>query len=374
MDKKIKVYMQFPWRVCDSNYYKFILDYPPEGVEYINKIRKIGNTSNSKSLKFNDYLKKNIKKLIKKINPYMANAHLTKYKGNYDLIHCAHCLSKNNKPWVTDIEWIGQFWAGSQKIFNEESKKQVRKYLMNTNCKKIIAWSEWSKQKIIEIFPEIEKKIEIMHYAIPEQKRIEKKNDKTTLLFFSRRFYFKGGLHAVEVMNRLTKKYKNVYGLVVSEIPEHVLENYSENKKIEFISNLLPYEKIINDIFPKSDIFVYPSYHDTYGFPLIEAQSFGIPIVTVDGDSRKEIVADKKAGFVISSPKDLNHQDKENFQGIEKMKSTIKEIEYRTEELIKNRQLREKMGEYGRKEVTEGKFSLKKRNEKLRRIYQEAIK
>ncbi|MCL6500883.1 MAG: hypothetical protein K6T16_02520, partial [Candidatus Pacearchaeota archaeon] len=42
--------------------------------------------------------------------------------------------------------------------------------------------------------------------------------------------------------------------------------------------------------------------------------------------------------------------------------------------LIENEKLRERMGKEGFKQVSQGKFSIKERNKKLRRIYEEALK
>lgn len=36
--------------------------------------------------------------------------------------------------------------------------------------------------------------------------------------------------------------------------------------------------------------------------------SFGIPIVTIGGDSRKEIIKDGKIGFVINRPKNVTFE------------------------------------------------------------------
>jgi len=55
------------------------------------------------------FFKKNIRKWTNELNLAIPNAHLSP-KGDYDLIHCAHCLSKNkDKPWVADIEMIPSF-------------------------------------------------------------------------------------------------------------------------------------------------------------------------------------------------------------------------------------------------------------------------
>ena len=90
----------------------------------------------------------------------LPNAHLTRSSEKYDLIHCAHCLSLNKQPWVTDTEWVGQFWIAAN--FDEHPKRYlVKRILENKNCKKIMAWTKWAADGIIEEFPEIAEKVPI---------------------------------------------------------------------------------------------------------------------------------------------------------------------------------------------------------------------
>ena len=233
-----------------------------------------------------------------------------------------------------------------------------------------MAWTAWSSKGILEEFPEIKNKVEIVYPGIPARKFEKKKSEKITLLFSSRRFLFKGGLHALEVIDRLTKKYDNVQGIIVSDIPEEIKQKYSSNNKIEFFG-FISQDRLFNEIYPKADIFVYPSYTDTFGFGLTEALSFGLPVITVGGLSRKEIITDGKTGFVLEEPENFNVSHLENiidYAGI------IDHLEKSTEKLIKDKKLKEKMSENCLKEIKTGRFSIFSRNEKLKRIYEEALK
>jgi len=363
--KKIKVYLQRPWKFSDSPYYQYLRKNPPENIEYVNA-DEFDLIQSPRRMKLNNWLKRFIKKTIRKLLPDLPNAHITRTTKEYNLIHCAHCLSLNKKPWIVDIEYVNQFWAGGV----IRNKNKVSRILMRNNCKKIIAWTKWSYDSIIKEFPEIKEKIEIVYPGIPAQKFKKQKSDRINLLFSSRRFYFKGGLHALEIINRLTKKYKKVYGIIVSDIPKEILEKYSRNKKIKFIG-FIPKKDLFNKIYPTADIFVYPSYTDTFGFQLTEALSFGLPVISVGGQTRKEIIKDGKTGFVIDEPKNLNVKSLENLRDYS---SIINELEKKTELLIKNKKLREKMSKNALKEISKGKFSIKERNKKLKRIYEEALK
>jgi len=364
-NKGIKVYLQYPWRVSDSQYYKSLVKNPPEGIEYLNAKQKTGTILNAKKFRYFDNFKRVIKYLLDKIPLPIPNAHYTKNKENFDLIHCAHCLSLNKSPWVTDIEFISQMWGGI-KLTNAR-KKIVKKLLTSKYCKKIIAWTKDTKKGILEYFPELKDKIEVVYYAMPIEKQKKKKNKETTLFFSGRHFYAKGGLHATEVIDRLTKKYPHVKGIINGAIPEEIIKKYSKNKKIKFYQ-LIPHKEILK-IYQNSDIFVYPGYSDSFGFVFIEAMAFGIPIVTVNGPSRQEIIKDEEQGFIISKPK-----GRIDPYSLVKNKMVINNIIKKVEILINNKKLREKMGKENFKLVKEGKFSIKERNKELREIYKQALK
>ncbi|MFA5953755.1 MAG: glycosyltransferase family 4 protein [Candidatus Pacearchaeota archaeon] len=364
----MKVYIQRPWKFADSPYYQYLLNFPPKGIEYIGQNSKSGVVVKKSKFKILHKSKNLIRLFFRIFNLPIPNAHLTRTNEKYDLIHCAHCLSLNKKPWICDTEWVGQFWVAAN--FDKHPKKYlVKKILKNENCKKILAWTKWSYDGIVKEFPEIKNKIEVIYPGIPTQKLKKIKTGKINLLFVSRRFYFKGGLHALEVIDRLTKKYKDVNGIFISDIPRDILEKYSKNKKITFY-DVMPQKKLFEEIYPTTDIFVYPSYTDTFGFPITEAMSFGIPVVSVDGHSRKEIIEDGKTGFVIQNPNLKNTKELENLKTLNK---TIDEIEKKVEILIKNKKLRERMSKNSLKEIEFGKFSIKERDKKLIKIYKEAL-
>lgn len=367
----MKIYLQKPWKTSDSPYYKFLRANPPNGIEFIN-LDEFDLIQNPKKMRLMHKLKAKIKSLIKMLYPSMPNVHFTNTPEKYDLIHCAHCLSKNKTPWVCDIEYVGSLWAAG---FSEKypSRKKVLKYLNSPYCKKILAWTEWTKKGIVKEFPEVKNKVEVLYPGIPfieSNKKIRKEKNKIKLLFVSRRFYFKGGLYAVELMDKLTKKYKNVEATLVSEVPEEVLERYEKNKKIKFLC-MVPQKKLFEEIYPSHDILVYPSFTDTFGFPIIEAMNFGLPVVSVDGQSRREIIEDGKTGFVTFNSLLDKRLSLDDLKKIER--KSFDDLLINIEKLILNFQLRKVMSKESIKVIKDGKFSVIKRNNKLKKYYLEAI-
>ncbi len=367
--RMLNVYIQRPWKSNDSLYYKFLKESPPSGVKYIN-LENSNIIHNKNAMKINYYVKRFIKKIIRKIYPNMPNAHYTPGSDRYDLIHCAHCLSKNKTPWIGNMEYVGQFWAsGGPPSFS--GRKKILKILKSPYCKKIVAWTEWVREDIIKYFPEIKDKIEVIYPGIPRQKFIKIKSDKVNLLFMCRHFYFKGGLYAVEVMDRLTKKFDNIEATIVGDIPEEIIKKYSKNKKIKLLG-MMPHEELINKVFPSADIFLYPSFNDTFGFPITEAMSFGLPVVGAERNSRRELIENGKTGFLVKT----SFEDEKIPYYLRNLeKNLLMGLMDKTERLIKDEKLRIKMSKECRKLFEpSGKFSAETRNRKLKNIYIETMK
>ncbi len=360
----IKVHFQYPWIVPDSSYYKNILNNPPKWVKYINvDLKKYDGIVSSKKFKYMKSLKSTIRKTINLVK--IPNYQISKIK-DADLIHCAHCLSLNKIPWVVDTEHYWNFAAASEIAYSYLGKKLIEKQLSKENCKAILPWSNAAKNSISDVIKNknILNKINILPFATDLKNKTKKKHEGINLLFVGRYFYQKGGQDTLKVFDNLTKKYDDVNATFVSDVPKEYLDKYSKNKKINFL-NLMPQKELFKKVYPNSDIFVYPGYSDSYGFSFIEAKAFKLPIITVDGFARDDVVEDNKDGYIIRNPKITW----KNNLPIINNKQVILDMQSKIKELIENNNLRKKFGNNGYKKVESGIFSIDYRNKKLKEIY-----
>jgi len=369
--KEIKVYLQSPWKVADSPYYKYLLKDSLKNIKYLNATeKKKGVITNKRKFLFAHELKRFVRVATTNVGLSLPNAPPLRTKEEFDLIHCAHCLSRGNKPWVADFESAYQLWISSK--ITKTGIERAKKILSQKNCKKILPWSEDTKKNLEKFFPNIKNKIELVYPAVPEQKFKKKKRKKLTIIYASRYFWIKGGLVALEVLSKLKKRY-DIEIIFISDVPEKIKKRYKNIKITSFVTQKKFFEYLNN-----SDIFFYPSLVDGFGFAILEAMSFGLPTIAVSTDCAKackEIVKNNKTGFVVDF---FAYKDNEIYKkcyGIKlPEKKLIDELVEQTSLLIENKKLREKMSKNCLNEIKNGKFSIKERNKKLKRIYAEALK
>jgi len=362
--KSTKVYLQYPWKFPDSPYYNFLIKNLPEGINYVNAKGGEAVILNKRKFLLSNFIKNLVRKTAVHLSLPFPNAHFTRTKQEFDLIHCAHCISLNKKPWIADFEGVWQFWVGKKTKMGE---KIVRKILLDKNCKKIMPWTELTKKDIIETFPEIKDKVEVIFPAVPLANFKKTKNKKLVLLYVARYFWIKGGLIALETLKEIKKNF-DVEIIFISDTPKEIKRKYDGIKFLNLVS-----QKKLFEYLRKADIFFYPSLVDTFGFSLLEAMAHKVPIISVNTSgtrSRKEIIENGKTGFLIDfSRRELNYYSIE-----EPEKKLIEELIKKTSILIENNKLRNDMSKNCEDIIKNGKFSIKKRNKKLKKIYEDALK
>lgn len=361
----------------DSPFYRELLAVPP--LQYVNRYSKAQREMVLKGSKFS--FMNNVARHVQK---WSGVPNMWYIKQDCDLIHAAHHLVLNKKPWIVDFEIISSL-AGFTAYRSPISKYLIPKLLRSEHCKKILPWTNAAQESMKTYigkanWQQLKSKTEIVYPAVRPQKQFKKKKDKKVrLLFISRFFKHKGGLEALQTFDALTRKYDNIECLMFSNVPEHIKTKYNNNAQIK-IKSTVPREVLTNKIWPSTDIFLYPSWGDTFGFPILEAQSFGVPVVALKDFAAPELIMEGKTGHVLPGYKKkwygpdyfytnykLNHTQQER-------DVVVRSLAKKTGALIENNRLRTQMGKNARKEIEQGRFSIKKRNQRMNEIYQDAVK
>jgi glycosyltransferase involved in cell wall biosynthesis len=123
------------------------------------------------------------------------------------------------------------------------------------------------------------------------------------LLFAGRLLYWKGAHIAIETLAEVVRIEPDVRLTIVGKgKEEHRLREAAVAHGVE--SNIkfepwLPQEKLY-ELYQTHDLFVYPSLHDSSGNVVLEALSFGLPVVCLDLGGPARIVT-PDAGAIIST-------------------------------------------------------------------------
>jgi glycosyltransferase involved in cell wall biosynthesis len=133
--------------------------------------------------------------------------------------------------------------------------------------------------------------------------------------------------------------------------------------------------------FQTADIFVAPTHVTPYQ-AFLDAMSYELPIITIDAWANSEIVEDGKTGIVCHKSNRVEYYTEtylpkwDTPEFLKEIQTAdpgvVTELVEKTGILIENRELQRHMGKMGRWEVEQGKFSISQRNDKLKRIFDEA--
>lgn len=197
---------------------------------------------------------------------------------------------------------------------------------------------------------------------IPESVNVPYRNNPIPrLLFLSNLIKGKGVYVLLDACNILKEKgYRFECYFVGGETKQITEEIFEEEVTKRGLGNTISYrgrkygeEK--NAEFRNSDVFVFPTYYhnETFGLVNLEAMQYKLPIVTTNEGGIPDVVQDGVNGFVCER-KDVN--------------SLVDALE----KLLKNKELREKMGNNGF-EIYNNKFTLEHFEKRIVGILQSVI-
>lgn len=185
-------------------------------------------------------------------------------------------------------------------FFHRQYLKIATKYAVK-NAKNIIAVSENTKKDLIELYGIGSEKIKVIYHGVNEAKNFlneKRKYEFPYILFLGTKEKKKNIPGLIKAFEFIKEKYEVLHKLmIVGGIPNKKF--YKEEKVQEIINKSMFKEDIINLDFvsekeknyliKEAEIFVYPSFYEGFGMPILEAQSAGVPVITSNISALPEI-------------------------------------------------------------------------------------
>lgn len=184
------------------------------------------------------------------------------------------------------------------------------------NAKKIIAVSKTTKKDILKTYNVDESKIEVVYNGYEKAVKIPPPTWKTEFKFKQPTILYVGTLQPRKNISRLLQafeKFRQIYpgyklilagkkGWMYEEVFEEISELGLNNDvfSTDFISDLQ-----LMFLYKNAFCFVMPSKYEGFGIPILEAMSFGCPVISSFSSSLPEVGGDACLYFDPSNTYDL---------------------------------------------------------------------
>jgi|WetSurMetagenome_2_1015567.scaffolds.fasta_scaffold01392_6 glycosyltransferase involved in cell wall biosynthesis len=210
-------------------------------------------------------------------------------------------------------------WDNYIEFFSNETKfEYFRRINSIRKCDKILTISQSVKKDLIEILEMPENAIDVIYAGIDQNDNIID-NDKQLFEKLKQKFHIKNKyIFSVPSMDyrknifglinayaQLPEILKNEFQLVISnEITEDykkMLYNHASDENLfhdKLILTNYVTETDLKILYKNANLFVFPSFNEGFGLPVLEAMFYGIPVITSNLSSLPEITGD--AGVLVN--------------------------------------------------------------------------
>ncbi|HSN94429.1 MAG TPA: glycosyltransferase family 4 protein [Anaerolineaceae bacterium] len=253
-----------------------------------------------------------------------------------DLIHLSNGISYGKTPWISSFETILPRFTDLVARHQEEIPlpalmtplvERGLTALAGKPCKNLLPWSECSaamQRDLLTSFPTdyskpILAKMKVLHP--PQDLLVEAVNPReysnaTPIRFIlvGEAFFRKGGKELLLAFEKLVKEeHLPIKLVVVSSLRLEPYAAHETEKDVQWAKKIfadnpdwveyfpsLPNDKVL-ELMKSCDVGLLPTWADTYGISVLEAQACGLPVITTDSRALPEM-NNNRVGWLINVP------------------------------------------------------------------------
>lgn len=219
-------------------------------------------------------------------------------------------------------------------------------------AQRVLVWSEFARRLHLDESYARPDQIEVLYPGLPWRGDTRKRHDNeksVSFLFIGRDFERKNGPLVLEAFRRVRAQHPEARLIMVSRPADD--KQIVEPGVTHYL--FLPRQELLERIYPQADVLVLPSRAEGFGLVLLEAMSFGMPVIGVDGWAMPEVVRHEVNGWLISQ-------------------NSVDELVKYMRQCIERPDLLTTVGNRCR-ELFVSQFSIERHNEHLRKIYDTVI-
>lgn len=285
----------FTWKDQLISYYSFLPNLNFKGKRQVYAYLQKNNPE-----KYPDYFKVNKSKSIDNIK-----------KGDYDIFHPTffedyYLDYLNGKPYVLTVhDMIIELYP---EFINSPLFIQRKKRLVD-NAAHIIAVSENTKRDLIQVFGTAEDKISVVYHAsnLSDEGKIPSGLPSKYLLYVGdRRLGYKNFNFFVSSIKPLLSEYNDLYIVCTGDkFTDDELIFFRQLGLEDRMHIIFARDNEMYRLYQSAQMFIYPSYYEGFGIPVLEAFQAGCPLVLANASCFPEVAQDAGLYFSPKSPVEL---------------------------------------------------------------------
>lgn len=259
-------------------------------------------------------------RVANRLDPLLSNLHWG--RRDCDLRHFFNMVSLNRTPWVTTFETALPRWIETR----DWATNWGMKLLAGKPCRRLIALSDCAavfQRAVLDDHPdvaaEIEAKITVLHPPQPllvdAPKPAPLAGEPIRFVLVGSDFFRKGGAEVLRLFDRLLERDAPVELEIVSTLAHGDYATHTTADDLAAAQRLIAKwpdrirhhvrlsNEAVLDLMRSAHVGLLPTWADTYGYSVLEAQAAGCPVITTDIRALPEINDDRQ-GWIIPVPRD----------------------------------------------------------------------
>lgn len=256
--------------------------------------------------------------------------------GNYTIYHQTHYDNfgfkyvREGRKIVTTIHDLN-FWVVPQ-FYDDHYPNYLPQKEMIIKSDLIIAVSYNTKKDLIKIFNVEESKIKVIYHGIEKQQHLNLSNQRIVnepyLLFVGERHKFKNFDNLALAFQFVQEKYPYMKlvctGQMFNKNEQYMLSELNISEKVIYVS---ADDSTLACLYRDAEMFIYPSYYEGFGMPILEAMLYDCPVVLSNSSCFPEIAGEAGVYFDPYNVEDM----------VNKISLLIDNKEYRKNTIIKGK-------------------------------------
>lgn len=209
-------------------------------------------------------------------------------------------------PMIHPVTWNETIAQEAQKFYSSSAKKFYSFFTDRMIGKMeeeialadvVVVLSEFAKQSFIERGVPAQKLAKVLlPINFPVKCKKYSSKEKTIFLYVGRIELWKGVQYLIEAFNGIKENQTELWlvGTVLPEMKGFIGKLDNPNIKVLGFKT----KDQLADIYAQADVMVFPSLQDSFGMVLLEAMSYGLPVIASTHSAAPDIIQHGTEGFI----------------------------------------------------------------------------